>query len=118
MTSSEPPDPFVYRFEIYICLRDRFGNQVEAAKIRQVKDQILRRFGGLTMTSIFGNPIYDGFWKSPKSKEVVRDKNSIFTVLAPQSEETREYFVAKRKEWQKLLNYEKLLITVHELQIL
>jgi hypothetical protein len=70
------------------------------------------------MTSIFGNPIYDGFWISAKSKQVVRDKNSIFTVLAPQSEATREYFMAKREEWEKLLNYEKLLITVHELQIL
>jgi hypothetical protein len=118
MTPTKSSDQFAYRFDIYVCLCDRLGNPVENGKFRKVKNQILERFGGLTMTSIFGNPIYDGFWISAKSKQVVRDKNSIFTVLAPQSEETREYFMAKREEWEKLLNYEKLLITVHELQIL
>lgn len=70
------------------------------------------------MTSIFGNPVYDGFWKSPKSRKVAHDKNSLFTVLAPQSEDTIQYFLSRREKWEASLNFEKLLITVHELQVL
>ena len=118
MLSGTAVDEHLYRFDIYICLADRYGIQVPPEKVLTVRNAIVDQFGGLTMTSTFGNPVYDGFWKSSTTRKVVRDKNSIFTVLAPQSEETRDYFLKKRKQWQRLLNYERLLITVHELQVL
>ena len=62
--------------------------------------------------------MYDRFWLSPKSREVARDKNSVFTVLAPQTDDTMNYFLSRRAQWQASLNYESLLITVHELQAL
>jgi hypothetical protein len=109
---------FLYRFDIYVSLGDRTGKPVDRAKIRGLKNEILEEFGGLTMTSTFGNPVYDGFWLSPKSREVARDKNSVFTVLAPQTDDTMNYFLSRRAKWQASLNYESLLITVHELQAL
>ncbi|MGB9236853.1 MAG: hypothetical protein WCC04_20785 [Terriglobales bacterium] len=109
---------FFYRFEIYLCLADRVGKPVDLDKLNDLKNEIVAHFGGLTMTSIFGNPVYDGFWKSPKSRKVARDKNSIFTVLAPQSEDSISFFLSRREKWEVSLNYEKLLITAHELQVL
>ncbi len=118
MSAAEPTDPYLYRFDIYVSLADRAGVPIDYAKLNSLKNEIIQRFGGLTMTSIFGNPIYDGFWKSPKSRKVARDKNSIFTVLAPRSDATINYFIERRGDWEASLNYEKLLITVHELQTL
>jgi hypothetical protein len=118
MSSGEATESFLYRFDIYVCLADRYGSPVQHNKLYELRNEIVGRFGGLTMTSVFGNPVYEGFWKSAKSRKVARDKNSIFTVLAPQSDESIEFFSSKRKEWEASLNYEKLLITVHELQVL
>ncbi len=70
------------------------------------------------MTSFWGNPVYDGFWKSPKTKHIVKDKTSIFTVFVPQEQDSRDFFVSKKKKWQQDLNYEELLITIHQIQYL
>ena len=116
--SAAESEQFMYKFDIYLSLGDRSGRPVERNKILAIKNEILGRFGGLTMTSTFGNPVYDGFWTSPESRRVAHDKNSIFTVLAPQSEDTLNFFIGRHKKWETFLNYEKLLITVHELQVL
>ena len=41
---------FLYRFDIYVSLGDRTGKPVDRAKIRGLKNEILEKFGGLTMT--------------------------------------------------------------------
>ena len=79
-------------------------------------DQIIKKFGGLTLTSIFGNPVYEGYWKSPRTREIVKDENSIFTVLTPKSQQSINFFLDQKQEWQTGLNYEDLLIVVNEVQ--
>ena len=107
---------FLYCFEIYFPLKDKDGQSINPQKFDEIAEEIVKKFGGLTMTSIWGNPVYDGFWKSPKTKKVVKDKNSIFTILTPQNQQSRNFFLQKKKIWEKALNYEELLITVHEIQ--
>ncbi len=109
---------YLYNFEIYFPLKYKDGNAIIPQKLLSIKDEIVEKFGGLTMTSIWGNPVYDGFWKSPKTKSIVRDKNSIFTILTPQNEESITFFLNKKLEWTRSLNYEELLITVYEIQAL
>ena len=109
---------FLYCIQMYLPVKDRNGYPVDTKKFNQVAKQIVRKFGGLTMTSFWGNPVYDGFWKSPKTRSIVKDKNSIFTVLVPESQESRDFFLHKKKKWEQNLNYEQLLITIHQIQYL
>lgn len=109
---------FLYRVEMYLPLKDKDGQMVDPQKFDEVAEEIVKQFGGLTTTSFRGNPVYDGFWKSPKTKKIVKDKNSVFTVLIPQNEESRNFFLCRKKKWEEGLNYEQLLITIHQVQIL
>lgn len=109
---------FLYRIDVYLPLKDKDGQRIDPQELYAVRDEIVKRFGGLTMTPIFGNPVYDGFWKSPRTRRISRDKNSIFTVLVPQNKESAQFFLDKKKVWERELNYEELLITVHEVQVI
>ncbi len=112
------PHNFLYRIEVFISLNDEQGQPVELRKIRKIADEIINKFGGLTMTTLTGNPIYDGFWRSPASGKIAQDKNSIFTILAPQTDDTINFFTKQKEKWRKDLNYEAILITLQQLQIL
>jgi len=109
---------FLYRFDVYIPLTDIAGERVDSGKIIAIRDELVTRFGGLTMTAIVGNPVYEGFWKSPDTGKVAKDKNSIFTVLVPQVPESVKFFLDKKDQWRMSLNYEEILITVHEIQVI
>lgn len=109
---------YLYRFEIYISLKDRNGRGIQPVKLNSIKNQILKKFGGLTRTSLWGNPVYEGFWKQSPKSDPVYDKNSIFTVLAPQTSDSVDFFMSKKEIWRRKLNYTKLLITFHELRTL
>jgi hypothetical protein len=109
---------YLYRFDLYLPLKDKNKQPISPRKMLAVKDEIVDRFGGLTMTSIWGNPIYDGFWKPTRSGRIEKDKNSIFTVLAPQNAQTMNFFLRKKNVWRRNLNHKEILITVHEIQAL
>lgn len=109
---------FLYQFQIYLPLKDKKVQPTNLHKLFALRDQITKKFGGLTMTSIFGNPVYEGFWKSPQTKEIVKDENSIFTVLTPKDKESIDFFLNQKQVWQTELNYEDLLIVVNEVQAL
>jgi len=109
---------FLYCFEVYLPLAYNDGRIIEPEKLEQIKEEILVRFGGITITPLFGNPVYDGFWKDPETGRVHRDKNAIFTVFTPQTEESRRFFLNKKEEWASLLAQKELLIIVQEVQAL
>jgi len=107
---------FLYQFQIYLPLKDKEGLPTNLNKLFGLVDQIIKKFGGLTMTSIFGNPVYEGYWKSPRTKEIAKDVNSIFTVLTPKNQGSVNFFLNQKQKWQTELNYEDLLIVVNEVQ--
>lgn len=109
---------FLYRFDVFIPLTDIKGGRVDPSKIIAIRSELVDKFGGLTMTTIIGNPVYDGFWKSPTTGKIAQDKNSIFTILVPQIPENVQFFMDKKAKWREFLNYEELLITVHEIQVI
>ncbi len=109
---------FLYCFEVYLPLVYNDGRMIEPEKFERIKEEILTQFGGITMTSLFGNPIYDGFWTEPETGHVHQDKNAIFTVLTPQTEESRHFFLDKKAEWASQLAQKELLVIVQEVQAL
>jgi hypothetical protein len=68
-------------------LKDKEQKSLDPRRFLPIRKEILRKFHGLTMTSIAGNPVYRGFWKSPDTKTIIEDVNSIFTVLTPRTDE-------------------------------
>jgi len=109
---------YLYCVQMYLPLRDKDGQPINTEMFNAMADEIVEKFGGLTMTPLLGNPVYDGFWKSPRTKKMVRDKNSVFTIFVPQEEGSVEFFRDGKKKWQTSLNYEELLIIVHQVQAL
>ena len=109
---------FLYCFEVYLPLFYNDGQIIEPEKFARIKEEILNQFGGITMTSLFGNPIYDGFWTEPETGHVHRDKNAVFTVLTPRTEESINFFLNKKAEWVSQLAQQELLVTVQEVQTL
>lgn len=109
---------FLYRVDIYLPVKDNAGELVSPAKFRRIKNQILAQFGGLTITSMWGNPTYTGFWRSPETGVLYQDKNTIFTVLAPQSDKTVTFFMRQKEQWKSELEQEEILLTLFELQTL
>jgi len=107
---------FLYQFQIYLPLKDKNRQPTDVNKLFALSEQIITNFGGLTSTSIFGNPVYEGYWKSPQMKKIVKDENSIFTVLTPKNKESINFFLNQKQKWQTELNYEELLIVVNEVQ--
>jgi hypothetical protein len=105
---------FLYEFKIYLPLLDKDGKEIEPEKFFRIVQEIVQKFGGITMTSFVGNPVFRGFWIPEGSERLSEDWNSIFTVLTPRDEESVRFFREKRKSWEKQLNYEWLLITYHE----
>ena len=121
MKKPRPQSPFqnfLYRFDVYLSLQDKDGRMVDLSKFAEIEQEIMDAFGGLTRTPIFGNPVYDGFWQSPKTREIAKDKNSIFTVFTPQDQKSIQFFIAKKEQWRKRLDYEAILITAHEIMVI
>lgn len=69
---------FIYRFDIYLPLSDRVGEKIDIFKFTDIQELLINKFGGLTMTSMWGNPIYDGFWQSPETQKVVLERSELF----------------------------------------
>jgi len=121
MKKSKPPSSFqdfLYRFDVYLSLQDKAGQRIDPSKLFEIRNEIIDTFGGVTTTSIVGNPVYHGFWRSPKTREIASDWNTIFTVLVPQDEKSIRFFLDRKEQWRKSLDYEALLITVHQIQVI
>lgn len=108
----------LFRFDVYLCLKDQAGVRVPLAKLQKIRREIVRKFHGITHTTIVGDPVYTGFWKPPGNRKAVSDVNTIYTVLAPRTEDSVQFFVRHKAEWRDDLNYEELLITVQSLEAL
>lgn len=91
-------------YELYIPLYRADGRPVSAARIRRLKSELTRRFGGLT----YFPQRNQGLWRI--NRNVYRDRIVIFRVLTQSSPSNRGYWVELKKRLQKDLQQRRILI--------
>jgi hypothetical protein len=109
---------FFFRFDVWLSLNDKVGNKIDRRKFLELEFELYEKFKGLTRTPIIGVPIYEGFWENPETGSPARDANTIYTVLTPDTPASYDYFVPKKPRWEARFGQKKILITVHQLEIL
>ena len=115
---AEPPQDYLYRFDVWVSLNDRNGEKVDRSKFHALEWQLYNEFGGLTCTPIVGTPVYEGFWKDPETGKLMRDLNTVYTVFAPKTHASYSYFEKNKQKWQGDFNQKQLLITVSQVEVL
>ena len=74
------------RIEIILPLKYNNGQLVEISKFLETKRELIERFGGRT-----GLTTTSGAWKSPSTGNIVDEFVTGFFVVAPDTNETREF---------------------------
>jgi hypothetical protein len=99
--------------DVYLPLEYNDGAPIEKAKFASLQDELLDRFGGITMTQR-QFPL-QGIWKSEAS--VFQDRVVVHTVLDFGSKEfeTLRYLQSLKKRLKKGFGQLEILITVQEL---
>ena len=116
--SKIPPSPlqnFLYKFEAHLPLYGQDGRRIEQGDFLTIKNQLVSEFGSVTITIIWGSPVYNGAWIEQKSR--YQKKTAVFTVLAPQDDQGLRFFLTKKEEWKQVLRQDTVIITYQEIQL-
>lgn len=82
--------PQKLRYEFYLPFFYPDKKRVEQSKFRQVKNEITKRFGGVSIHQYF-EPI-DGQWRNEEINEVVEDTCCRFEVVVDNTNENKTFF--------------------------
>jgi hypothetical protein len=115
---ADPPQQYLYRFDVWVSLNDQNGTKVDRTKFLALEWELYSKFGGLTCTPIVGTPVYDGYWKDPDTGKLMRDLNTVYTVLTPRTHSSYSYFEKSKQKWQDDFNQKAILITVLQIEVL
>jgi hypothetical protein len=110
------PKEYVYRFDVWVSLNDRLGVKIAPSEFLELEEQLYGKFKGLTCTPIVGNPIYEGYWEDEDTGRKMRDMNVIYTVLAPRTPDSYEFFSENKPRWTAQFNQKSVLITVYQVE--
>lgn len=102
------------KYEMYLPLKYNDGGEIEAEKIKQIREELIAVFGALTVSSQAAP--YQGRWKYG-GVEFVDDVIKIEVITA--SDKKAERFFKRFKEHLKqFLNQIDILITVQDIRTL
>lgn len=100
------------RYEIYLPLKYNDGKEVEPEKIKQVREDLIAKFGALTVSSL--SAPYQGTWRYG-GVEFIDDiiKIEIITIDDGAPE---EFFKSFKEDLKELLRQADILITMQDIQ--
>jgi hypothetical protein len=102
----------VREYDLFIPLNYNDGSPVEQAKLRRVRDKLLKEFTGFTFFPQAGR----GYWKTGGATS--RDAVVIYRVLAANRRNARRVLQELKVELQRDLRQEKILIVERAVQAL
>lgn len=100
------------RYEIYLPLKYNDGKDVEAAKIKQIREELIARFGALTVSSL--SAPYQGSWKYGGVEFI--DDIIKFEIITMDDRKTEAFFKRFKVRLKKLLLQIDILITVQDIR--
>lgn len=101
------------RIEIILPLKYNNGQLVEISKFLETKRELIERFGGRT-----GLTTTSGAWKSPSTGNIVDEFVTGFFVVAPDTNETREFLRDYKEILKERFNQEDIMITCHLIELI
>jgi hypothetical protein len=106
-TSSELPIEPQLKVEILVPIFYNNGTNVEAEKYRIMFEELVKQFGAVSAED---NNIINGYWINPQDNKAYADKNKVYWIIVPDTEENRQYFVNFQDKLESLFDQESILI--------
>ncbi|HLA10596.1 MAG TPA: hypothetical protein VJ023_08365 [Pyrinomonadaceae bacterium] len=100
------------KYEIYLPLKYNDGKEIEPEKIKQVREELITRFGALTVSSL--SAPYQGSWKYGGVKFI--DDIIRIEIITMGDRKTEEFFKRFKQRLKRLLSQIDILITVQEIR--
>jgi Uma2 family endonuclease len=105
--NSELPIKPQLKVEILVPIFYNNGTNVEAEKYRILFEELVKQFGAVSLED---NNVINGYWINPQDNKAYADKNKVYWIIVPDTEENRQYFVNLQNKLESLFKQESILI--------
>jgi hypothetical protein len=95
------------KVEILVPIFYNNGTNVEAEKYRILFEELVMQFGAVSSED---NNVINGYWINPQDNKAYIDKNKVYWIIVPDTEENRQYFVNLQNKLESLFKQESILI--------
>src|SRR5437867_12687935 len=100
------------KYEIYLPLKYNDGREIEAEKIKQVREELIAVFGALTVSSL--SAPYQGSWKYGGVMFV--DDIIKIEIITADDKKAERFFRSFKERLKRLLKQIDILITVQQIR--
>jgi uncharacterized protein YneF (UPF0154 family) len=105
--NSELPIKQQLKVEILVPIFYNNGTNVEAEKYRILFEELVKQFSAVSSED---NNVINGYWINPQNNKAYADKNKVYWIIVPDTEENRQYFVNLQNKLESLFKQESILI--------
>ena len=102
------------KYEIYLPLKYNDGKDIEPEKIRQIKEELIAKFGAITASS--RSSPYQGTWKYG-GVEYIDDIIKV-EIITPDDKLTKGFLKDFKERLKESLQQIDILITTHGIQVI
>jgi len=100
------------KYEIYLPLKYNDGKEIEAEKIKRIREELISVFGALTVSSL--SAPYQGSWKYGGVTFI--DDIIKLEVVTTDDRKARHFFKGFKERLKRLLKQIDILITVQDIR--
>lgn len=105
--NSELPIKQQLKVEIMVPIFYNNGTNVEAEKYRILFEELVKQFGAVSSED---NNVINGYWINPQDNKAYADKNKVYWIIVPDTEENKQYFINLQNKLESLFKQESILI--------
>jgi|GEM_PF-1257151 len=105
--NSELPIKQQLKAEILVPIFYNNGTNIEAEKYRILFEELVNQFGAVSSED---NNVINGYWINPQDNKAYADKNKVYWIIVPDTEENRQYFISLQNKLESLFKQESILI--------
>lgn len=105
--NSELPIKQQLKVEIMVPIFYNNGTNVEAEKYRILFEELVMQFGAVSSED---NNVINGYWINPQDNKAYADKNKVYWIIVPDTEENKQYFINLQNKLESLFKQESILI--------
>ena len=102
------------KYEIYLPLKYNDGRDIEPEKIKQIKEELVAKFGGITVSS--RSSPYQGTWKYAGVKYI--DDIIKVEIVTSGDKLTKRFLKDFKERLKESLQQIDILITTHGIQVI
>ncbi len=108
LTQSNPESSLELRLKAEILIPTHYNNGtgIEQEKYNALFNELVKEFGAVSEN----NSTINGYWINPQDNKAYVDKNKVYWIIVPDTEENRQYFANLQNKLESLFNQESILI--------